>query len=106
MKLLTKEIIDRTPKTYANAEKDSVETMVTAKFFDPAGSFTWYLTELDDDKDYAFGFVTSQFCPEGELGYFSINELEETKGAFGLGIERDLHFQPKSLKEVMDSVGY
>ena len=50
--------------------------------------------------------MTSEFCPDGELGYFTISELEEVKGPFGLGIERDKFWTSKTLKEVMDSVGY
>ena len=38
---------------------------------------------------------------EKELGYINLNELMEIKGAFGLKIERDLWFEPKSYEEVM-----
>ena len=76
---------------------------MTAKFFDPTGSFTWFLTELDEDLDYAFGFVVSEFCPNGELGPFSINELQSIKGHLGLGIERDKFWTVATLKEVMDN---
>jgi len=40
-----------------------------------------------------------------ELGTFSLDELESFKGKFGLGIERDLHFHDKTLKDVMDARG-
>ena len=107
MKLLTKEILNKTPDLLDNDGLERHKVKVTAKFFDPTGSFTWYLTEIDkNDKDTCFGFVTSEFHPKGELGYFTISELEETKGRFGLGIERDKFWTSKTLKEVMDSVGY
>ncbi len=37
-------------------------------------------------------------CPE--LGYVSLNEMEAVKGPLGLGIERDLHWKAKKLREV------
>tara|TARA_Y100000310_G_scaffold151304_1_gene150915 strand:- start:2200 stop:2355 length:156 start_codon:yes stop_codon:yes gene_type:complete len=37
-----------------------------------------------------------------ELGYVSINELEEIKGALGLGIERDRLFSPKPFGDVVE----
>jgi len=40
-----------------------------------------------------------------ELGTFSLDELQDFRGKFGLGIERDLHFKEKTLKEVMDARG-
>jgi hypothetical protein len=35
-----------------------------------------------------------------ELGYFSLSELEGVTGPMGLPIERDLHWQPKTLKDI------
>jgi hypothetical protein len=35
-----------------------------------------------------------------ELGYFSLSELEGVTGLMGLPIERDLHWQPRTLKEI------
>ena len=106
MQLLTKEILNKTPDI-SDGELKPEQVKITAKFFDPTGSFTWYLTEIDkNDKNTCFGFVTSEFCPHGELGYFTISELEEVKGPFGLGIERDKFFKSAILKDVMDSVGY
>lgn len=106
MKLLTKQIIERTSEMLDNDGLDAHKVKVTAKFFDPMGSFTWYLTELNKENlDDAYGFVTSEFCPEGELGYFSIKELEEITLPLGLGIERDKYFQETNLMEVMMRVG-
>jgi hypothetical protein len=51
----------------------------------------------------------ARFLPYGlvigleiELGYFSLSELKSVKGPMGLLIERDLHFELKSLKELME----
>ena len=44
-----------------------------------------------------FGYVDGL---DRELGYFSLDELESITRPFGLGIERDLHFTPRSLGEL------
>lgn len=57
-----------------------------------------YASEFDGNDTF-FGLVSGF---EVELGYFSLSELEEARDALGLPIERDLHFQPKSLRELME----
>ena len=94
MKLLTKEILEKIPKLYSQ-EKEK-DPMVYAKFFNPSGSWTWYATEFDG-IDTFFGLVVGF---EKELGYFSLKELENVKGQFGLGIERDIYFKPTRLSEI------
>jgi hypothetical protein len=37
---------------------------------------------------------------ELELGYFWLSELKEARGHFGLPIERDLYYEPKTLREL------
>lgn len=96
MKLLTKEILKKVPKLYAQDGK-GMEAVAYAKFFDPCGSWTWYMTEYDPETGEAFGLVKGF---EDELGYFSIPELETVKGKLGLGIERDRWFQSKKLSEI------
>ena len=38
------------------------------------------------------------------VGYFSLKELQEVRGPFGLPIERDLYFEPKSLRELNEKI--
>ena len=98
MKLITKEIERKAPALYSQESKSADETQVVAKFFDPCGAATWYMTEYDPDDRLAFGWVTLGFGPGcDELGYFSIAELESIRGALGLGIERDTHWEPCAL---------
>jgi len=49
--------------------------------------------------DIFFGLV-SRF--EVELGYFPLKEMQEARGEMGLPIERDLDFEPKSLRVLME----
>lgn len=68
------------------------------KFFTPDSSWTCYATEFDGE-DIFYGLVVGL---EIELGYFSLSELEETRGPLGLPIERDLQFEPRALSELME----
>jgi hypothetical protein len=104
MKLITKEIENKTPKLYTNEDKTAEQTMVIAKFFNPYGCQTWWMTEYDPEQKLAFGYCDLGFgCPE--LGYFSIAELEEIRvKPFNGKIERDIHFTPCTLQSVMDKV--
>lgn len=61
------------------------------KFFNPCGAATWLFSELDSDGDTLFGLCDLGFgCPE--LGSASLAEIASETVAFGLKIERDLHF--------------
>ena len=67
------------------------------KYFDPSGSWTWYGIEYDAAEERFFGYVVGI---EPELGYFTLAELREIRGAMGLGVERDRHFRPTPLSEL------
>ena len=68
------------------------------KYFTPDSSWTWYASEFDGE-DLFFGLVDGF---ETELGYFSLSELKQARGSLGLPIERDLYYQPKTLKELIE----
>lgn len=89
MKLLTKEILARFAKV--GRQEDVEDPIVIAKFFNPSGAGTWYATELLPEEGIFFGYVSIFGDHNDEWGYFSLEELRNIKGAFGLGIERDLH---------------
>jgi hypothetical protein len=96
MKLLTEELRRKLPAIKGQEEK-GVEALAFAKFFMPGSHWVWYATEFDGE-DLFFGFVKGDFP---ELGYFSLSELEAVRGPLGLPIERDLHFTPTPLRELM-----
>jgi hypothetical protein len=95
MMLLTKANRAALPPLHSTENEE--DPTVQVKFFDPTGSWSWYATEFDG-ADTFFGWVDGM-CPE--LGYFSLRELSDHRGRLGLGIERDLHFSPRPLGEVM-----
>ena len=95
--LLDQESREKLPELYANEEL-GLAAKALVKFFTPDANWTWYASEFDGE-DIFFGFVIGL---ESELGYFSLSELESVRGPLGLPIERDLHFEPKTLKELRD----
>ena len=98
MKLMTKEITKQAQKQYPLG--NSYEQKIVAKFFDPTGSYTWYLMNQDpEDPDYLWGIVRGH---EVETGSFLLSDLTGYKGRFGLGIERDLYFKPMIAKDCLD----
>jgi len=95
MKLLTKEIEDKFKST--GSQENSDDPIILAKFFDPAGSWTWYATEYNPKDKIFYGLVHGW---EKEWGYFSLDELESVERPLGLGIERDSHFGYKHVSEI------
>ena len=98
MKLLTKEILERIPPLYAQDGK-GIDAIAHVKFFTPDAQWTWYATEYDPKERIFFGYVQGI---EDEFGYFSLDELQEVRGALGLAVERDLHFKPVPLRDIIE----
>ncbi len=94
MQLLTNAITRALPPMGATSNQE--DPMVWVKFFDPTGNWTWYATEYDGADEF-FGLVDG-FVKE--LSYFSLSELKAYRGGLGLGIERDLYFEPRRLSEL------
>lgn len=99
-RLLSKELIDGLPRLYEQQGAD--DPIVYAKFFFPAGSWTWFVTEGQPEGDdfTFFGYVIGF---EAEFGYFSLRELEEVN-VKGIVIERDLYFEPGKLSTCLSDL--
>ena len=98
-KLITKELADNIPPLYANDGADDPDAVVArAKLFSPYTGWRWYITEWDAETGTCFGLVEGF---ETELGYFDLTELAEAT-VFGRvpAVERDLHWEPKTLGEI------
>jgi hypothetical protein len=81
---------------------DLEKQVVVAKFFNSTGSETWYLINQDtNDSDYCWGIC---HIFEWKVGSFSKSEIENFRGKFGLGIERDLHFEEVNAKELFEKL--
>ncbi|MDD5458132.1 MAG: DUF2958 domain-containing protein [Phycisphaerae bacterium] len=106
MKLLPREIRENLPSLYSQDGKGG-KAIVYAKYFCASSSWIWFVLEGEPVLDEAgkqeidfkfFGLVDGL---EKELGYFLLSELEEVSGPFGLPIERDLYWQPKTLAQIV-----
>jgi hypothetical protein len=112
-KLLTKEILSKLPKLYAQDGKGPNQ-VAYVKFFYAYGSGEWFATEFDG-KDTFFGWAQNigGNRGEGELCYFSLSELQAIRArGFGgrtlqgiQGIERDTSFRPARLCDIKGIVG-
>lgn len=96
MELLPEEVQAKLPPLYSQEEK-GMDAVAQVKYFTPDSNWTWWATEYDPATKTFFGLVEGF---EREPGYFSLEELEITRGPLGLPIERDLYWTPKPLKEV------
>lgn len=81
------------------SQENEKDPFVIAKFFNPSGAGTWYATEWFPEEGIFFGYVSIFGDECDEWGYFSLAELEEFRGTFGMRIERDLHCAGKRLSE-------
>ena len=96
---MTKAIQEQAEKQYD--EGSDMEQKVVAKYFDPMGSWKWFLMNKKKDDSYCWGIVKGF---EVEMGSFSIDELEGIKLPFGLGIERDTLFEPMKASKVWEQL--
>ena len=96
--LIPKEILDTLPDFYAS--EDTTDPLCQVKLFTPDANWTWYIIELsNEDGSTCYGYVKGF---ENELGYFSLEEIENVRGALKLPVERDLFFEPTKLSEIMN----
>ena len=103
-KLLTKEIEKKLPALYSQEnEKDPV---VRVKFFSPYMSYGYWLgLEYDPAQKLFFGYAVLNDPSCGELGYFSLEELESASYRGIPAVERDCSFKPAKLSEVKEKLG-
>ena len=99
MDLMPEEVREKMPKLYEQ-EKLGTDAVASVKYFTPDSGWTWYATEFDGEDTF-FGLVDGF---EKELGYFSLAELCTVKGPLGLPIERDLYWEPKTLREIVPEI--
>ena len=99
-KLLSHEQLQLIPNLYETENQE--EKICYVKLFLPNSNWTWYIIEINkQDNNTCFGFVDGL---EQELGYFTIRELENLKGLFGLKVELDISFKPTKLSKIKASI--
>lgn len=99
MKLLTKKLRSQLPPLYASEDLGiGLDALALVKFFTPDSNWTWYASEFDG-SDLFFGFVIGHYP---ECGYFRLSELSSVRGPHGLPIERDLFFEPTTIRALQE----
>lgn len=84
-------LVEKMPKTY---EQDGKGDQAIAYLHYFKGNMDWYITEKDMEMPQIQAFGLADLGYGGEFGYISIQELIENN------IELDLHFTPKTIKEI------
>lgn len=99
-RFVTESMLEGIPDLYDTESTPLAEKIVHAHYFSSNGD--WYVTELDKEDGTAFGH-----CDLGlgfpEWGYVNLIELEEVRDPHFSAmpaVERDLHFEPKTVKEL------
>ena len=96
-KLLPQELVEQIPGLYETEDTQLEDKVVFAHYF--CGAADWYVCELDRETGEMFGH-----CDLGlgfpEWGYVRIQDLAELRGQFGLPVERELDFTPKTVREL------
>jgi len=105
MKIITKAIEAAFAKQGDTSQKSMKDIKIVMKLFNPMGAGTWYIYEhLEEDIYMCFANLGD---PEmAEMGTVSMTEITSLRLPFGLGIERDMHFEPlsRTLQDVYDTV--
>jgi len=95
-KLIPKKLLFEIPDLYET--ENTLDPICQVKLFTPDSNWTWYIIELSkNDVNSCFGYVQGM---ESELGYFTLEELEEVHGPLGLAIERDIWFEPTLFSQI------
>ena len=100
MKLLTEQLKKALPELRSTEEIPCEDKTRVVKFFNPLGSQTWEIVEGSEDpvsSDWLFFGLCDLGFGSPEWGYVSLSELEAIKLPFGLGIERDIYYSPKTI---------
>jgi len=96
-KLLPDYIKSKIPALYSQEDKHPSEVMAQVKFTLADSDWVWYGIEYDPDTRVFFGLVDGF---ELEMGYFSLDELEDLVGPCGCKVEHDRSFTPLSIESI------
>jgi Protein of unknown function (DUF2958) len=80
---------------------------VRVKLFDPCGRFTYFVTGYTDDDGHRYltGYCVSPLGPDcDEHGDMGADDVERLRNQLGLPLERDLHFEPRPIRDVLSAL--
>jgi len=96
--LIPKNLLKNIPKLYETEEEK--DPLCHIKLFTPDANFTWFIIEVSIDENLCYGYVKSL---DSELGYFSLEEIEDIRGSLNLPVEIDISFKPTLLSVVKEA---
>ena len=96
--LMPKELIGLFQQ-HNEANRETSDPLIVARYFNPAWAQTWYMTEYSADDGIFFCFVTGMPFPE--WGTVALSDFIELQLPLWLKIERDLYFDPKPFSEAV-----
>ena len=97
-KLIPQTLLSDIPDLYET--EGEINPLCYIKLFTPDSNWAWYIIEFSKaDAQTCYGYVQGL---ESELGYFTLEELEEVHGPLGLAIERDMSFEPITFSKVKE----
>ena len=68
------------------------------RLFNPTGVGTWWIAAFDPESVIAWGVAELE---SREVGSFSMRELADFRGRFGLPVERDLGYRPETIANIL-----
>jgi hypothetical protein len=76
--------------------------VASVKLFNPTGLGTWWLASFDPETGIAYGVIDLH---QPMAGNFDLLELLEYRGLYGLPIERELGYSPRTVAELLAQTG-
>ena len=83
------------PKLYE--QRDINNQMAYVKYCVPNSDWIWYILEYSELQNLFYGYLE----PDGEYGYFTVEELKRVIYDYDVDIELDYTFKPQPLKELL-----
>jgi hypothetical protein len=97
--MITETLKEIMPPLYSTENIPKEDKIFICKFFNPTGLGSWYIAEGEEQEDGDWLFFGLVDLYEKEWGYFTLNELKSVRGAFGLGVERDIFFHDEPARK-------
>lgn len=86
------------PALYATESVSTADKVVRAHYF--VAGFDWWIVEYDPEECLAFGYACLNDPANAEWGYVSLVELERLVVGGFLVIERDVYWEPRTVREL------
>jgi hypothetical protein len=89
---------DRLPTITEIADMNLDEVVCKVKLFNPTGRGNWYIAAYDPETRVAWGVAEIH---SREAGPIDMAEIVHYRDRFGLPIERDLHYSPRTVAALL-----